>query len=115
MLKIRPLGDRLIVRQSKAAEKIGLIHVPDSAQEKNAEGEVLAVGPGRFRESFRENGPVRDYERVVAETGPVRLPMEMKVGDRVLYSKYGGQVLKLDGEEYLVIKSDDVLGIFEAP
>ncbi len=89
--RIVPLGDRLVVRQVRQEEVLssGLV-IPDTAQEKPQQGEVLAVGPGRT-----EDGK--------------RIAMEVKVGDRVLFSKYSGQEVKLDQEELLVLKESDVL------
>ncbi len=94
-LKVRPLHDRLLVRRMAEEEKTagGLI-IPDTAKEKPQRGEVVATGKGR-----------------VLEDGRV-LPLEVKVGDKVLFSKYGGTDLKLDGQEFLMIKEDDVLGVF---
>jgi chaperonin GroES len=94
-LKVRPLHDRLLVRRMAEEEKTagGLI-IPDTAKEKPQRGEVVATGKGR-----------------VLEDGRV-LPLEVKVGDKVLFSKYGGTDLKLDGQEFLMIKEEDVLGVF---
>src|SRR5947208_2785414 len=89
--KIVPFADRLVVRQVRQEEVLSSgIVIPDTAQEKPQQGEVLAVGPGRF-----EDGK--------------RVPMEVSVGDRVLFSKYSGQEVKLDQEELLVLKESDVL------
>jgi chaperonin GroES len=92
---IKPLEDRIVV-QALVAETTtasGLV-IPDTAKEKPQEGTVLAVGPGRF-----EDG--------------VRVPLDVKVGDRVLYSKYGGTEVKYSGEEYLVLSARDVLAVIE--
>ena len=92
--KFRPLHDRVVVRRITALEKTkGGIIIPDSAQEKPSEGEVLAVGPGG-----------RD------ETGKLP-PMDIKVGDRVLFGKWSGTEVKLDGEDLLIMKESDVMGI----
>ena len=92
-MKLQPLEDRIVVRASEAEETTasGLV-IPDTAKEKPQEGEVVAVGPGRFEEGSR-------------------VPMDVKVGDRVLYSKYGGTEVKVQGEEYLVLSARDVLAI----
>jgi len=95
-MKIRPLNDRVLVKRLEEEEKTsGGIIIPDSAKEKPAEGEVIAVGEGRIK----DNGE--------------RLAMTVKVGDRVLFSKYGGTDVKLDGEDYLIMREDDILGIVE--
>ena len=90
--RIVPYGDRLVVRQVAQEEVLssGLV-IPDTAQEKSQQGEVVAVGPGRMEEGKR-------------------IPMEVQVGDRILFAKYSGQEVKLDQEEYLVLKESDVLG-----
>jgi len=95
-MKIRPLNDRVLVKRLEEEEKTsGGIIIPDSAKEKPAEGEVIAVGDGKIK----DNGE--------------RLAMTVKVGDRVLFSKYGGTDVKLDGEDYLIMREDDILGIVE--
>ena len=94
--KIRPLNNRLIVKRIDEEEKTaGGIIIPDSAKEKPQQGNVIAAGPGK-----------RD------DTGK-RIAMEVKEGDRVLFSKYGGTEVKLDGDEHLIISEDDVLAILE--
>ncbi len=92
--KIRPVGDRVVVKPAAKEEvtRSGLV-IPDTAKEKPQEGEVIAVGSGKLQ----DNGE--------------RAPMEIKVGDRVLYAKYGGTEFKLDGEDYLVMKESDILAI----
>lgn len=93
-MKIRPLNDRLLVKRLKEEEKTaGGIIIPDSAKEKPAEGEVVAVGPGK------------------SDDKGVRIAMQVKAGDRVLFSKYSGTDVKLDGDDYLIMREDDVLGI----
>ena len=92
---IKPLEDRIVV-QANAAESTtasGLV-IPDTAKEKPQEGTVLAVGPGRFEDGNR-------------------VPLDVKVGDKVLYSKYGGTEVKYNGEEYLVLSARDVLAVIE--
>lgn len=97
MAKIRPLHDRVLVQRLKEEEKTkGGIIIPDTAKEKPIEGKVLAVGNGK-----------------VSETGEVR-KLEVKVGDRVLFGKYVGNEIKVDGEEHLILREDDILGIVEA-
>lgn len=95
-MQIRPLHDRVIVRRVEADTKTpgGLI-IPDTVTEKPIEGEVVAAGPG-----------VRD------EDGNVH-PLDVKVGDRVLFSKWGGTEIKLDGEDLLVMKESDIIGVIE--
>ena len=93
-LKIRPLQDRLVVRRLTEGEKtIGGIIIPDSAKEKPQEGEVIAVGNGKLLDSGKFQ------------------PLDVKAGDKILFSKYSGTEVKLDGEEYLVIREEDVLGV----
>jgi chaperonin GroES len=93
---LKPLADRVIVRTITAEETTrGGIVLPDTAKEKPQEGEVLAVGPGKLLDSGK----------VAA--------MDVKVGDRVVYSKYGGTEVKLNGDEYVVLRQDDILGVVE--
>ena len=93
-MKIRPLQDRILVRRVDEEEKTkGGIIIPDSAKEKPQEGEVVAVGKGK-----------------VGDDGKVR-PLDVKTGDRVLFSKYAGSEVTLDGEEHLILREEDVLGI----
>ncbi|HYE72134.1 MAG TPA: co-chaperone GroES [Blastocatellia bacterium] len=94
--KIRPLHDRIIVKRIEEQEQVrGGIYIPDTAKEKPQEGEVIAVGPGK-----------------VLDTG-TKLEMGVKPGDRVLFGKYSGTEIKLDGEEFLILREDDVLGVIE--
>jgi chaperonin GroES len=90
---IKPLEDRILVKTLEAEQTTasGLV-IPDTAKEKPQEGEVLAVGPGRF-----EDGQ--------------RLPLDINVGDKVIYSKYGGTEVKYDGQEYLILSARDVLAV----
>ena len=92
---IKPLEDRILVQPLEAEQttKSGLV-IPDTAKEKPQEGEVVAVGPGRFNDD-----------------GDERVPMDISVGDRVIYSKYGGTEIKHGGEEYLILSARDVLAI----
>jgi chaperonin GroES len=94
-VSIKPLEDRIVVKSVEAEQTTasGLV-IPDTAKEKPQEGEVLAVGPGRWNED-----------------GDERIPLDVKVGDRVLYSKYGGTEVKHGGEEYLILSARDVLAI----
>jgi Co-chaperonin GroES (HSP10) len=95
-MKIRPLQDRVIVKRVEEEEKTkGGIIIPDTAKEKPQEGQIIAVGPGK-----------------VADDGK-KIPMEVKVGDRVLFGKYSGSEIKMDGEEHLIMREDDILGIIE--
>jgi len=94
--KIRPLQDRVIVKRVKEEEKTkGGIIIPDTAKEKPIEGEVIAVGNGKAN----EEGKLR--------------PIDVKVGDRVLFGKYSGTEVKLDGEEHLILREDDIVGVIE--
>jgi len=95
-MKYKPLGDRLLLKVKKAEEKTksGIV-LPDSAKEKPQEGQVVATGSG-----------IRDKKGEL-------IPLEVKTGDDVLYSKYSGTEVKIDGEEYLIIKESDILAIIE--
>jgi len=95
-MKIRPLQDRIIVKRLDEETKTkGGIIIPDTAKEKPIEGKVIAVGKGK-----------------VADDGNL-IKMEVKVGDKVLFSKYGGNEVKIDGQEYLIMREDDILGVIE--
>ncbi len=95
-LGVRPLHDRILVRRMAEEEKTaGGIIIPDTAKEKPQRGEVMATGKGRTTDDGKT------------------LALEVKVGDRVLFSKYSGTELKLDGQEYLMITENDVLGVFQ--
>ena len=95
-MKVRPLQDRLLVRRVAEEEKSkGGIIIPDTAKEKPAEGEVIAVGNGK-----------------VNEKGELR-PLAVKKGDRVLFGKYSGNEIKIDGVDHLILREDDVLGVLE--
>ena len=90
---LQPLEDRVVVRPLEEEETTasGLV-IPDTAKERPQEGEVIAVGPGRFEDGNR-------------------IPMDVKVGDKVIYSKYGGTEVKIEGEEYLILSARDVLAV----
>ncbi len=91
---IRPLHDRVIVKRIEEGEQIrGGIIIPDTAKEKPMEGEVIAAGDGKYKEDGS------------------RQPLDVKVGDRVLFGKYSGSEIKLDGEEFLIMREDEILGI----
>ncbi len=91
---LKPLGDRIVVKATAAEEMTkGGIVLPDTAKERPQEGEVIAVGPGR-----------------TTETG-TQVPVEVKAGDKVIYSKYGGTEVKIGGEEYTILKQDDILAV----
>jgi chaperonin GroES len=92
-MKLKPLGDRVVVKPSPAEEKTpsGIV-LPETAKEKPQEGEVVAVGSGKYEEGKK-------------------VPLEVKVGDKVIYSKYGGTEVKLDGQEYLILSERDILAI----
>ena len=94
--RIRPLHDRIIVRRIEESEQMrGGLYIPDTAKEKPQEGEVIAVGNGKVL----ENG--------------TKIELDVKAGDRVLFGKYAGTEIKLDGEEFLILREDDVLGVIE--
>jgi len=94
-VNIKPLEDRIVVQPIDAEQTTasGLV-IPDTAKEKPQEGEVIAVGPGRFNDD-----------------GDERIPMDINVGDRVIYSKYGGTEVKYSGEEFLILSARDVLAV----
>jgi chaperonin GroES len=95
-VSIRPLNDRIIARRIEENELMrGGLYIPDTAKEKPQEGEVLAVGNGKLL----DNGQ--------------RIAIDLKAGDRILFGKYAGTEIKLDGEEYLILREDDVLGVVE--
>ena len=96
-MKFRPLHDRVVVRRVESEEKTaGGIIIPDTAKEKPQEGEIVAVGPG-----------ARD------EAGKL-VPLDVKAGDRILFGKWSGTEVKIDGQDYLIMKESDVMGIIEA-
>jgi chaperonin GroES len=96
VMKLKPLGDRVVVTPSKAEEKTksGLF-IPDTAQEKPQEGKVVAVGPGKVNDKGERNA------------------IDVKVGDLVIYGKYSAQEFKIDGDEFLILRSDDIYAIVE--
>ena len=95
-INIRPLQDRVIVKRIEEGEQVrGGIIIPDSAKEKPQEGEVIAVGEGKYKDDG------------------TRQTLDVKVGDRVLFGKYSGSEIKLDGEEYLIMREDEILGVIE--
>ena len=93
-MKVKPLFDRVIVKRVKANEKVkGGIIIPDTAKEKPMEGKVVAVGAGRRNDDGK------------------RVPMEVKAGDRILFGKYAGTEIKIDDEEHIILKEDEILGV----
>jgi chaperonin GroES len=95
-MNVRPLHDRLLVqRNDSATQTKGGLYLPETAKEKPVEGTVLAVGDGRLTEDGKS------------------LPLQVKVGDRIIFGKYAGTEIKLDGEERLILREDDVLGILD--
>lgn len=95
-MKIRPLGDRILVKREEPSETVrGGIIIPDTAKEKPQEAKVVAVGKGKVD----DNGKV--------------IPMEVKKGDRILMGKYAGTEVKIDGEEHIIMREDDVLAVIE--
>ena len=96
-MKIRPLHDRIIIqRLDEGEQKVGGIIIPDSAKEKPQQGKVVAAGNGKSNDDGK------------------RVPLEVKAGDRILFGKYSGQEIKLDGEEYLIMREDEVLGVIDS-
>jgi chaperonin GroES len=92
-VKVNPLADRVVVRPMEESESMrGGLYIPDTAKEKPQQGEIVAAGPGRYEKDKR-------------------VPMEVKVGDKVLYGKYSGTEVTLDGEQYLILRESDVLAI----
>ncbi|MGH7813377.1 MAG: co-chaperone GroES [Candidatus Binataceae bacterium] len=95
-MKIRPLGDRILIKRIKEEERTkGGIIIPDTAKEKPQEGKVVAVGKGKYSDEGK------------------LIPIEVKAGDKILFGKYSGSEVKLDGEEHLILREDDILGIIE--
>ena len=93
--KLEPLEDRIVVKPGEAEETtVSGIVIPDTAKEKPQEGEVIAVGPGRFEEG-------------------ARVPLDVKVGDKVIYSKYGGTEITVEGDDYLILSARDVLAVIK--
>lgn len=95
-MAIKPLGDRILIKQTEQTEeKIGGIIIPDTAKEKPQEGEVIAVGPGKMLDTGQRQAP------------------NVSVGNKILYGKYAGTEVKYGGEEYLIVREDDILAIIE--
>ena len=95
-MNVRPLHDRLIVRRlDEGEQKIGGIIIPDTAKEKPQQGKVIAAGSGKTKDDGK------------------RIPLDVKAGDKILFGKYSGQEIKLDGEEYLIMREDEVLAVIE--
>jgi chaperonin GroES len=96
-MKIRPLYDRIVVKRVEEKEQMqGGLYIPDSAKEKPQEGEVVATGKGKRLEDGK------------------LVPLDVQVGDRILFGKYSGSDIRLDGEEYMIMREDEVLGILES-
>ena len=96
-MKVTPLHDRIVVSRIEAEEKTkGGVIIPDTAKEKPQEGRILAVGPGK-----------RDKDGNL-------IPLEVKAGDRVLFTKWAGTEIKIDGQEHMIMKEDDILGVIES-
>ncbi|HJQ93050.1 MAG TPA: co-chaperone GroES [Candidatus Thermoplasmatota archaeon] len=95
-VKLRPLHDRILVKRlEEQDEKHGSIIIPDTAKEKPQEGKVIAVGSGKVTDEGK------------------KLPLDVKAGDRILFGKYSGSEVKIDGDEYLILREEDVLGILD--
>jgi chaperonin GroES len=95
-MEVRPLHDRVFVKRLEESEsKVGSIIIPDSAKEKPQQADVVGVGSGKLLESGE------------------RAPMDVKAGDRILFGKYSGSEIKVDGEEYLILREDEILGVLE--
>ena len=97
-MKVRPLHDRIIVQrlEDEGEQKIGGIIIPDTAKEKPQQGKVIAAGAGKVKEDG------------------TRQPLDVKAGDTILFGKYSGQEIKMDGEEYLIMREDEVLAVIQA-
>ena len=96
-MNVRPLHDRIIVQRTEEGEqKIGGIIIPDTAKEKPQQGKVIAAGAGKVKDDGK------------------RIALDVKAGDSILFGKYSGQEIKLDGEEYLIMREDEVLGILDS-
>ena len=95
-MTVKPIGDRVLLKplEEKETKKGGII-IPDTAKEKPQEGKIIALGTGKTDEDGK------------------KIPFEVKKGDRVMYSKYGGTEIKIDGEDYLILREDDILGVLE--
>ena len=94
-VKVKPLADRVVVKALEEQEQMrGGLYIPDTAKEKPQQGEVVAVGPGKFD-----------------ERGGQRIPMDVKVGDKILYGKYSGTEVTVDNEQYLILRESDVLAV----
>jgi len=95
-MKVKPLHDRILVKRIEEGEQVvGGIIIPDTAKEKPQQGQVIAVGAGKTDEHGK------------------RTPLDVKAGDKILFGKYSGQEIKLDGEEFLIMREDEVLGVIE--
>jgi chaperonin GroES len=95
-MNVRPLHDRIIVQRIEEGEqRVGGIIIPDSAKEKPQQGKVIAAGSGKAKDDGK------------------RIPLDVKAGDLILFGKYSGQEIKLDGEEFLIMREDEVLGVIE--
>ena len=95
-MKVKPLHDRILVKRIEEGEQVvGGIIIPDTAKEKPQQGKVVAVGAGKIDDKGK------------------RVPLDVKEGDTILFGKYSGQEIKLDGEEYLIMREDEVLGVIE--
>jgi chaperonin GroES len=95
-MKVRPLNDRILVRRlEETEERVGGIIIPDTAKEKPQQGKVIAVGTGKIKEDG------------------VRIPLDVKADDTILFGKYSGQEIKLDGEEFLIMREDEVLAVVD--
>jgi len=95
-MTVRPLHDRILVQRiDEGEQKVGGIIIPDTAKEKPQQGKVIAAGNGKTKDDGK------------------RVPLDVKAGDRILFGKYSGQEIKLDGDEYLIMREDDVLAVVE--
>jgi chaperonin GroES len=95
-MNVRPLHDRIIIQRiEKGEQKVGGIIIPDSAKEKPQQGKVIAAGTGKVKDDGK------------------RIPLDVKAGDLILFGKYSGQEIKLEGEEYLIMREDEILGVIE--
>ncbi len=110
----KPLNDRIIVDPENPPEiSEGGIHIPPNAQQRSDKGVVLAVGPGRLMDSSQFGQPSPHVTREEFQKGLPRIPMTVKVGDKVLFAMYAGQEIEIDGKKLKVMTEDDILGIVE--
>lgn len=111
---IRPLRNLVIVQRfDTAVDKVGSIFIPDAARERPNQGDVIGVGPGRrFKCVFDDDGD-GDWHKHKAKDGGCRIPLEVRVGDKILFGKYAGTDVKVDGRELLIVKEEEIMAVLE--